>query len=545
MSILWTALLAFLVQQIPAPALQGVVVKLGSGEPIAKATVELRQAGSTDPRPLTVLTGTDGKFAFRDVPQGSYQLAVSRTGYVSTLYGQRRPPGAGETITVESAERKPDFRIVLTPASSISGRISDGRGQPVANAEVSVSKATYAQGRRNFRPVQSALTNDLGEYRVFYLTPGQYFVSAAPLIGERGMRFDNLGTDRLFDVRSQLDAVAGPRARPPVAAAPMYFPGTADADAATPIDLRPGMDFRGVDLIAASARTYSVRGVAVDASTGREVTAPVQLTLASTTGGGSILFVSQTASFRFTAGRLPGTYLLAVQAGELIGRMTIEIRDRDLENVTVPLSRGYRIPGKVAVEGPPGEKPLNLASLRIGMPLDPPIAAGPPAAAVAADGSFTLTNVAPSNYRVTVTPAPPNAYIKSIRLGPTEILTNGLQIERHPDQPLEVLLSTNVAAVEGRVFDDREQPLTDVTVVLVPDLAFRKRADLYKTAVTDASGKFQLKDIAPGDFKLFAWNEVETGAWTDAAFIRGYENQGRSIRIPEGTQHTVNLKVIP
>jgi hypothetical protein len=529
-------------QTVPA-TIQGIVLRSGTSEPVSKATVELRRAGSTDPKPQTVLTTNDGRFAFRTVPPGQYQLAVNRAGYVPALLGQRRPDGPADTITVAGGENKPDIRIILTPAATISGRITDRLGQPVANAEVSAAKVAYVPGgRRTFQRVQSTITNDLGEYRLFWLVPGQYYVSAVPIEGDRGFRFDNEGTDSLRDARMRLPATAVPVARIPTnPSAATYFPGTTDADAAAPIDLRPGMDFRGADFIAGLPRTYHIRIVAIDAASGREISGQRQINLTSVASGTGFVAPGGTGPLDYPQG-LPGRYVISATAGDLSGRVNVELRDQDLE-VAIPVAPAHQVAGRIRVDGPPPEREVNLAAIRVNLPLDPPIGIPPPGAAVSADGSFTL-KVPSGTYRVNPVPAQQGTYLKSIRLGNTDILNNGLQIERQPEGAMEIVLGTDVSTIEGRVLDQKQEPIREVTVALVPDISVRKRTDLYRTAPTDTSGKFQLKDVAPGDYKLFAWDGVESGAWLDPIFIRSYEERGRPIRVTERSSQTVELSVL-
>ena len=54
-----------------------------------------------------------------------------------------------------------------------------------------------------------------------------------------------------------------------------------------------------------------------------------------------------------------------------------------------------------------------------------------------------------------------------------------------------------------------------------------------------------MQGITPGDYKLFAWENVEAGAWQNPDFIQGYENAGRPIRINEGSNESLQLPVIP
>ena len=51
----------------------------------------------------------------------------------------------------------------------------------------------------------------------------------------------------------------------------------------------------------------------------------------------------------------------------------------------------------------------------------------------------------------------------------------------------------------------------------------------YKTAVTDETGHFAVKNVDPGAYKVFAWQQVETGAYMDPDFIQPVENLGASV----------------
>jgi Polysaccharide lyase family 4, domain II len=84
-----------------------------------------------------------------------------------------------------------------------------------------------------------------------------------------------------------------------------------------------------------------------------------------------------------------------------------------------------------------------------------------------------------------------------------------------------------------------------VKVVLIPDAAHRQRNDLYQTTVSDDSGRFRFEHIPPGDYALFAWEDIEDGIWRDAEFLRRYAGSGRPLHIVEGGRETVEIVAIP
>ena len=81
-------------------------------------------------------------------------------------------------------------------------------------------------------------------------------------------------------------------------------------------------------------------------------------------------------------------------------------------------------------------------------------------------------------------------------------------------------------------------------VVLVPDLSHRGEADLFKNTTTDENGRFVIRGIRPGDYKLFAWDDIEPGAWWDPEFLSHYERQSEEIEITTNGRVSRDLHLI-
>jgi len=190
-----------------------------------------------------------------------------------------------------------------------------------------------------------------------------------------------------------------------------------------------------------------------------------------------------------------------------------------------------------------------------------PTPAGAPGAPqpTTVDNTFRIQNAGAGDYRVYVPPlvnpfqwgtttvpqAMQNFYVKSIRLGSADVLTDGLHLGASaPDGRMEVVIGIG-GKLDGTVTSDRGDAAANVTVVLVPDLRYRQRSDLYRSASTDSSGKFQLQGIAPGDYEAFAWEEIPDGAWQETGFMRNYEGRGKRVRIASDIPAHVEISVIP
>ena len=74
---------------------------------------------------------------------------------------------------------------------------------------------------------------------------------------------------------------------------------------------------------------------------------------------------------------------------------------------------------------------------------------------------------------------------------------------------VEIVLGQNAGVIEGVVQNEKQQPAAGATVVLIPQSGRRDHLQLYKNASTDQHGRFTLKNLEPGDYKLFAWEDVE------------------------------------
>ncbi len=552
-------------------SLQGIVLKMGAGEPVSKATVILsRFEGRGDSYIAT--TNSGGQFLFQNLEPGQYRLSASRNGYVRSEYGARSPNRPGLPISIAAGQRMTELVLQIMPAGTLTGRVFDRDGEPLANATVQALKYSYQEGQRLLNSVQQARTNDLGEYRLFWLAPGQYFVSATyndnnrnPFLGGPvagpGIGIVIAG-GRGGGGRGAVFAGRGGSAPAPISDQaeegyiPVYYPGTTAAQSAAPINLPAGVTFSGIDLTVTAVRTVRVRGRVINGATGQPVQnanimlLPRPMRLRSGLANNRNIDAQGNFEIRGVA---PGSYdvvaILNDRNNRTTARVPLEIGSADVENVALVLSPGLMLPGKLALEGTTtNSADQDLKRMRVMLRPNAgvtQIAGAAPASPVQADGSFALQQVGLDDYRLSVTGMPQGAYVKMARLGATDVLNDGLRIDRQTNGGLEILVSLNSGSLDGTVVNEKQEPAANVTVVLVPDAIHRGRLDLYRTAATDGLGHFQVAGIPPGDYKAFAWEDVETGAWQDPDFIRLYENFGKPLRIGERSQTNIELRLIP
>ncbi len=158
---------------------------------------------------------------------------------------------------------------------------------------------------------------------------------------------------------------------------------------------------------------------------------------------------------------------------------------------------------------------------------------------------FVINDAIEGEYRVDVTDLPPGSYLKSIRFGAAELADGMVHLDSRSRDRLEIILGRSAATVEGIVTDKDRRTLANTAVALVPEGTRRQRLDLYKSATSDESGRFQLQAIAPGNYLVFAWEEIEDRSWLNPDFIARNEATARRIQITERSRENVELVAIP
>ena len=149
------------------------------------------------------------------------------------------------------------------------------------------------------------------------------------------------------------------------------------------------------------------------------------------------------------------------------------------------------------------------------------------------------------SYTVRVFELPPDAYLKQVLLNGQDVRESGFDISGgQAPGTLEVVIDTNGGRLQGVVTKDGKV-FTDAKVVLLPeDAATTKDDSLVKETTTDQYGAFVIRGIQPGDFRVFAFEQVEEGAWADPNFMSRIQDKGQEVEVSEGTEHTVQLQAI-
>ena len=431
-------------------------------------------------------------------------------------------------LTLDPGQRITDMALRLTPHSIVSGTVVDEDAEPIAGVSVQMLKQSYRNGRKQLAPAGFGQTNDLGAYRVFGVAPGRYYVTAI--------------YRQPFGI---VDRTAKPGSAPveDQVYAPTYYPGATDLLSAAPIELKAGNQLSGVSLTLRKMHAVRVRG---------SIGGPGSVSLRPRDSGGAdfnrnMVRVRDSAGAFELRGVLPGAYILSAETGNrdnsLSARVQINVGANDIDGIRLTPMPGSNIPGQVRFDS---DGQANLAAVHIYLNAqDAGPNSGAADSAVKPNGAFTLEDVGRGNYVPNVQGVPEGFYLKSIRFGDREVLDSGLDLSNGGGGTLDVVLGAGGGSIEGLVTGPKQAAAPGATVVLIPEQSRREQRYRYKTATADQAGKFKLTGIAPGDYKVFAWEELESGAYLDPEFMKPVEERGQPFSIKENAHESVQLKLIP
>ena len=340
-----------------------------------------------------------------------------------------------------------------------------------------------------------------------------------------------------------------------------YFPNVLDAASAALVDVAEGAEVRGVEIHVRRGRVYEIRG-RIDSGPSGPKYASLML-IAKGGPGGSFLDRRQAqvqgkdGEFQFRS-VTPGAYVLQSQyaqvetkdptgefskATPLVARLEVTVADQNIENLVVPLTPGPEIKGVFKTEGtaPAAQtaaaapSPPSVQFHSTDDPMSPSVAY----AQANDDGTFRMQGVTPSVVRVSVYGLPENTYVKSITFGGQDVNGKDLDLTSGSGGSIEVVISPNGAEVTGTVRDADGKPVPSAIVQICD-----KSGEVAKSANTDQNGAFDLKGLAPGEYKTFAWEDRGDGVITDPDLRKSFESKATVVKLSEKSRDNVEPLLI-
>jgi len=555
-------------------------------QPVRRVVVTLSGDGLRPSR--GAITGDDGSFAIDHLPPGKFQLTAARPGYVTSMYGAKRPARPGTPIAVAAGAHIADLTVRLWRGAVVSGVIRDAIGRPAPGATVRVLPARPTAPTLLTLANNATKTNGAGEFRIFGLEPGAYVVSAILPGGSPTTAAPrDADVDAIFEaVRRQLagqaadQTLAPPPSPPPTDTFPALYPGVASVTQATVLTLSAGQEVHGIDFTVRPIATNTVSGTVLrpDGTPGAggtvqlsEIVDPRSALRGRMVSGA----VGADGSFRIT--RLtPGQYRVVARASagpaplqtpgfvtpgpagpQLWAESSVSVGGADVGGVTLTLAPGLTIAGRVVVEGSSASPPsplglrvfLSPASARGLSATDPllDIAFASPAVA-AADGTFTIVGMPPGRFRLIVFGPPieraPWAP-KTAMLGDRDLLDGDFQISGSGEAKLVITISDRSAQITGTLQTAAGAPMSDVFVIAYPvDHAQWMPYSRRILAVRPGNdGSFALKGLPAGEYRLTAIQDVDDNDWQVPGFLDQLEAGSVRVTLTDGQTVTQSLQI--
>ncbi len=608
----------------PAPVegtaeIAGVVVSADGGRPVRRATVRLAPGtGPANSRPLgpgayatavsvergagplTATTDDAGAFRFEKLPAGQYTLSAAKSGYLTATYGQKRPGSStpGTPVSLSAGQRLDKLSIPIPRGSVLAGTIVDDAGEPAYGVQVRAFKYVMRGGVRVLEQAGIASSDDRGAYRIPVLTAGDYVIVATPRddaipVGEmssaisfravEAVRVGGLAEQFVF---SPPPPPGSPESVPGSGYAPVYYPGTTVATAATSVELgwseeRAGLDLRlelvplgRVAGIVTTPDGRSPAGIEVFLEPAAKVLPGIGHRTARVLADGSFVF----------NGVAPGTYKLHARSGGRLQVMTDEAGNNTVRvtrtmsapvgleplpggpppqdespvwasgevtvadgtapvSVVLSLQPALSVTGRIEFAG--SSAPADLARVRIGVTA---AAGGRPGESamgqVTSGREFRVTGVVPGRYRPLVLGLP-GWVAKSLEINGRDVLDSALEITERDIAGAVLTLVPELGTLSGTLQDASGRPTASYTVIVAPAdpqywMPQSRRIQATRPA-TD--GRFTFRNLPAGDYRLVAIDDVEPESWFDPEFLRQLVPASVAVVITESGTTVQNVRV--
>jgi len=489
-------------------AIDGYVVNSVTGEPIPRAQVSLSGAYGQQ----ATRADNSGRWGFTNVACAPVQVMGSRPGFLTNTGGFVMA-AAMRPVTLVSGSPVHDFKVQLIPQSVVTGKVLDDQGDPVMNAQVSALTPRVVEGRRIWQPAHTGITNDIGEFRLAGLASATYVICVQ-------------GNSNPMQVNHGDATVMGESC----------YPGPVEGGAGSGMELPAGRDTR-VDFTLHPIPAVHVRGVITDLPKNQHV--GISLVRRGAIGGqGNVHPAMVNPEGKFDIAGVPsGAYLLQTdyfEAGKrLTARVPVDVGSADVEGITVHLEPGFTVSGNVRIESASGATAPALQSLGIHLAATEPMIGGGRIEWAKDSPSFTFNDVSPGVFRLEMF-GQGKYFIKSAMLGGRDISREAIPITQSAG-PIEVVISDDSGTVEAQVSGPDDQPTTSWLLLLRDGRAAR-------TVHVGADGHAKIAGLAPGDYRAYAWNDVQQVEYANPDWMQQNGRAGVPVTIAAGQTAQITLK---
>jgi 5-hydroxyisourate hydrolase-like protein (transthyretin family) len=518
---------------VVAGRISGHVYRADTGEPLAKTQVGLLPITKS---PINVtgtkrstVTDAEGLYSFDQVSPGTYTVAAKHSGFIQFYFEGAISPLDAQILTVNVGDNLSKIDLRLLPAGVISGTLLDEDNQPLEGAPIEPVRLRYFRGGRQLElPFRTATTDDLGNFRISGLPPGNYFVRTETAAKNAE------SSDQVFRLA--------------------YYPGTSSIESAQRIKITPGSEISGLRFSVAKQKVYSISGKIIDA-TGNPGERRYIARAGRVAGSEETQVPEPSADGSFKMQGVPsGEYLFWASVLHIgadsrrsgpghasEGFAIVHVAQSDAR-VNIQVIPDVELTGKVVAENSAGQP---VAGVVIALwPELPVLGTGPNMLNGETDrnGDFKIQYLTGGAYNFS-TFGDSGMYLKQAVCSGKDYTLLPLTIESGANiGDCTITMGTDAGLLKGRVMDD-EKPVRDMTVVAIPQERSLRHLERFTiTGKTNASGDYQLLNIIPGEYLLFAVPPDDANTYFDIDFADRNQRDAERVTIKPNEIKTIQLK---
>ena len=492
-------------------------------------------------RPLrSALSDESGRYELIGISPGRYRVGARKYGYLPMAFDQPRSSESGRAITVGASGSVNDVDITLPRPGAVAGRITDETGNPVEGAMVTVVEARFEDGRwvlAQASAIGVRPSDDRGQYRVFGIEPGRYFVRAGA--GDPGgLRF----------------GVATGGETPGYAP---FFPGTLTVTQAVQVDVGPSSEVTGIDfsLVRAAMATVSGRVLTSDGQPfgGRLGIAPRSRgELTAFGSSGAIIYPDGRFEFRNVA---PGEYVISSYRGRsestegAFGAVVVNVNGENVSGVTLMTSPGSTIQGHIVFDSTSSPRADEVEISTMPTDLDRAPKGGELAtASVSADGAFALAGITGTR-RLRVVRAPRGWALKSMTVNGVDVTDTPLRFGTAAQSidNVDVLMTNRLTEISGEVTDSSGRRVSSAAVLAFA--ADRERwypASRFVQYAAASDGTFAIRGLPAGEYFLVAvprTRDLDAGGWQNQATLSALAQRSAHVSLTDEQRLFQNVPI--
>jgi protocatechuate 3,4-dioxygenase beta subunit len=476
-----------------------------------------------------------GHFSIATIRPGTYVLGPELAGF---LYVQAK--GGIPNLTIKPGQHLTGYQLEMTPRAVISGRVVDEAGDPVESVGVQTVPVTPGSSPIILSQIPNLATDDRGEFRLV-VAPGKYYVQATL----RSFR----GVQERPEMRSDGTSEA--------VYSNTFYPSAVRKERGTVVEAVAGKDVGGIEIrLARQQQALSISGVVSGfpegLARGYVMMQSGESAQRMFSGGGT--GIGADGKFRFD-GLQPGFYRVMAQNNDgktrLMSRsMEFQLENSEIANVELVLLPPLELSGSVKMEGEEAGAAAPKRTVRLepmGYSMGNLAATG---GEVDGKGAFRIGNIAPGKYRVRVEPLGENGYLKALEIDGVAAAKGIADLSQAArGASAKVTLGSNGARISGRVLDSDGEPIENSMLMVFlasdpDDIPFSGGVPEH----AGPDGKYILKGVAPGKYRLFAVDpfQISGAAGADAGletFKKMFE-RGEEIEFKDGDRIVKDLKSV-